>query len=112
MDQANLSESVGVAGLTESSSQHQQLQLHTKELVDELIQLCPSGEVSHDFLSHVLMDQFKGCVQEAAEFLIECQSLPDREASFLRTRHEITERIREEQLALERSRKTIIARWS
>jgi len=66
--------------------------------------------VSHDFLEHILMDQFKGCPQEAAEFLIETQDLPEREASFLRNRHDALEKQCEEQRALELSRRAIVAR--
>ena len=93
-----------------AASSSQQHQMHVKELVEQLMQLCPSGKVSSEFLEHVLMDQFKGCLEEAAEFLIEAQDLPERDASFLRIRQDMLEEQREEQRALELSRKAIVAR--
>ena len=89
-----------------------QMQLEDDRLLSDLIQICPSHvDLSRDFLRHLLHVQCEGSIQRAAEFVLECENLGACEEAFLLSHREMLERQREEQAAIEKSRKAIVARW-
>ena len=99
-----------VMAAARSTTHSRQLSPENDVLVEQLQQLC-SVEISRDYLAHVLTVGCKGSMQAAAEFLLEFHDeLPAREAAFLRCCQESEMRRRDEQLAMDSSRKTIIAR--
>lgn len=67
-------------GISDTSRDDRQACCSTEQL-QGLLDLC-GAIVSPDFLLHMLTSAFKGSLEQCADWLIECQDLPHRQASW------------------------------
>ncbi|WIA29436.1 hypothetical protein OEZ86_011938 [Tetradesmus obliquus] len=96
-------------GTGSSSSSTSREGLPSQDL-SPLLDLCPAS-ISQDFLACMLQSSFRGDVQAAADWLLECPDLLAQQESWQQQQEEQQQRRQQEQEALRKTKKQIVERF-
>jgi hypothetical protein len=76
-----------------------------------LLALCPAS-ISQQFLAYMLQSSFRGDMQAAADWLLECPDVLARQESWQQQQEEQRQRQHQEQEERRQTKKQIVDRWA